>query len=65
VTEYGDLDDLLLPVPVTDLGDYRRKLARKVAKQMLDRLEANGIEPELLAEIEEIFKDSGMLGLES
>jgi hypothetical protein len=57
------IDDLR--APVTDLGDHRRKLARKVAKQMLDRLEANGIEPELLAEIEEIFKDSGMLGLES
>jgi hypothetical protein len=54
-----------LPVPVTDLGDYRRKEARKVAKQMLDTLEANGIEPELLAEIEEIFQDSGMLGLKS
>jgi hypothetical protein len=59
-------DDLLLPVPpVADLGDHRRKLARLVAKQMLDRLEANGIEPELLAEIEEIFQDSGMLGFES
>jgi hypothetical protein len=54
-----------LRAPVADLGDYRRKLARKVAKEMLDRLEASGIEPELLAEIEEIFKDSGMLGLES
>jgi hypothetical protein len=32
---------------------------------LLDQLEAGGIEPELLAEIEEIFQDSGMLGLES
>jgi hypothetical protein len=54
-----------LRVPVADFGDYRRKEARKVAKRLLDQLEANGIEPELLAEIEEIFKDSGMLGLES
>jgi hypothetical protein len=51
-----------LRVPVIDLGDHRRKLARKVARQMLDQLEANGIEPELLAKIEEIFQDSGMLG---
>jgi len=60
------IDDLLLSVPpVADFGDYRRKLARKVAKRLLDQLEANGIEPELLAEIEEIFAESGMLGLES
>jgi hypothetical protein len=52
-------------VPVADFGDYRRKEARKVAKRLLDQLEANGIEPGLLAEIEEIFQDSGMLGLES
>jgi hypothetical protein len=61
-----DLDDLLLPVPpLNEWGDARRKLARKVSKQLLDRLEAGGLEPELLEEIEEIFKDSGMLGLES
>lgn len=54
-----------LRVPVADLGDYRRKEARKVAKRLLDQLEANGIEPELLAKIEEIFAESGLLGLES
>jgi len=59
-------DDLLLPVPpVADFGDYRRKLARKVASKLLAQLEAGGLEPELLAEVEEIFKDCGMLGLES
>ena len=60
------IDDLLLSVPpVADFGDYRRKLARKVAKRLLDQLEANGIEPELLAEIEEIFAESGMIWLKS
>jgi len=64
--EVTDLGDLLLPVPpLNEWGDARRKLARKVASKLLDRLEAGGLEPELLAEIEEIFKDSGMLGLES
>jgi len=60
------MDDLLLPVPpLNEWGDARRKLARKVAKRLLDQLEAGGLEPELLAEVEEIFKDCGMLGLES
>jgi hypothetical protein len=54
-----------LRAPLIDLGDYRRKVARKVANRLLDQLQANGIEPELLAKIEEIFQESGMLGLES
>jgi len=53
------------PPPVDEWGDMRRMEARKVAKQLLDTLEQNGIEPELLVEIEEIFAESGMLGLES
>ena len=36
-----------------------------MANRLLDQLQANGIEPELLAKIEEIFQESGMLGLES
>jgi hypothetical protein len=60
------MDDLRIPPPpVDEWGDMRRREARKVAKRLLDQLEAGGIEPELLAEIEEIFQDSGMLGLES
>jgi hypothetical protein len=61
--EVTDLDDLLLPVPpLNEWGDARRKLARKVASKLLAQLEAGGLEPELLAEVEEIFQDCGMMG---
>jgi len=40
----------------------RRREARKVAKRLLDQLEAGGLEQELLAEVEEIFQDCGMMG---
>jgi hypothetical protein len=50
------------PLPVTDLGDYRRKMGREVAQRLLDTLEANGLDDETLEEVAEIFRSCGLMG---